>query len=375
MAQAYTPGLLVSPRTRWRCRRALPIAGRVLATAGQAVNALDVVAETELPGDATPVNVAKLLGTPAANMPAALQKKIGDVVAAGEILAKTSGLFGMFGSEVKSPVTGTVESISPVTGLVILRGEPLKVQVRAYLTGKVLEVIPNEGVMIEADVAAIQGIFGIGGEAYGNVCIVCQTADHDLTDDLLQPAHRGQIVVGGRRVTRAAVTKAQQLGVSALIAGGIDDQDLKDILGYDLGVAVTGMEKIGVTVIVTEGFGDIAMARRTFELLKSHEGHFAAVNGATQIRAGVMRPEILIPLGVQAAGPQSEKPTTLGVLEPGAPVRLIREPYFGELGTVAALPSELTTLASESKARVVTIRLTRGDTVVTPRANVELIEG
>jgi hypothetical protein len=372
---AYTPGLLVSSRTPWRCRRVLPIAGRVLATAGQVVNALDVVAETELPGDATPLAVAKLLGVPAANMPAALFKQVGEAVAAGEPLAKTTGLFGLFGSEVKSPVTATVESISPVTGMVILRGEPLKVQVRAYLTGTVSEVLPDEGVVIEATVAAIQGIFGIGGEAYGDIAVVTQTPEQDLTDDLITPEHRGRIVIGGRRITRAAVTKAQNVGVSAVIAGGIDDQDLKEILGYDLGVAVTGMEKIGVTVIVTEGFGDIAMARRTFELLRSHHGQFAAVNGATQIRAGVLRPEILIPLGDAPATNAAEGGPVQGLLEPGAAVRLIREPYFGELGTVDALPAELTTLASESKARIVSVRLSRGETVITPRANVELIEG
>uniref|UniRef100_A0A7C2JZR6 KOW domain-containing protein n=1 Tax=Schlesneria paludicola TaxID=360056 RepID=A0A7C2JZR6_9PLAN len=374
MAQAYTPGLLVTPRTRWRCRRVLPIAGRVLATVGQAVNALEVVAETELPGDATPLAVAKLLGVPAGNMPAALLKQVGDKVAAGEVLAKTAGLFGLFGSEVKSPVAATVESVSPVTGQVILRGEPLKVQVRAYLTGTVVEVLPDEGVVIEAQVAAIQGIFGIGGEAYGPLRLVTPAPDQDLTDDLITPAHRGQIVVGGRRVTRAAVSKAQELGVSAVVAGGIDDQDLKDILGYDLGVAVTGTEKIGVTVIVTEGFGDIAMARRTFDLLRRHEGDFAAVNGATQIRAGVLRPEIIIPLTAREAASAPDV-SPQGVLAPGAPVRLIREPYFGELGTVESLPAELTVLASESKARVVTVRLSRGETVVTPRANVELIEG
>ena len=85
-------------------------------------------------------------------------------------------------------------------------------------------------------------------------------------------------------------------GTAAVVAGGIDDHDLREILGYDLGVAVTGNEKLGTTIIITEGFGDIAMARRTFELLKSHDGREASVNGSTQIRAGVMRPEILIPL-------------------------------------------------------------------------------
>ena len=74
-----------------------------------------------------------------------------------------------------------------------------------------------------------------------------------------------------------------------------DDSDLKEILGYDLGVAITGTERIGLTLIVTEGFGDIAMAERTFDLLNKREGDFAAINGTTQIRAGVMRPEVVIP--------------------------------------------------------------------------------
>lgn len=64
-----------------------------------------------------------------------------------------------------------------------------------------------------------------------------------------------------------------------------------------------------------------------------------------------------------------------GQLVVGAPVRVIREPEFGSLGTVATLPSEPALLASESKARVVTVKLSRGETVTVPRANVELIEG
>ena len=32
------------------------------------------------------------------------------------------------------------------------------------------------------------------------------------------------------------------------------------MLGYDLGVAITGSERIGLTVVITEGFGEIAMS-------------------------------------------------------------------------------------------------------------------
>ena len=60
----------------------------------------------------------------------------------------------------------------------------------------------------------------------------------------------------------AAIQKARDVGVAAIICGGMDDKDLKDVLGYDLGVAITGSERIGLTVILTEGFGSISMARR-----------------------------------------------------------------------------------------------------------------
>lgn len=374
MAQAYTPGLKVTPCIRWRTRRVLPIPGEVLVASGQTVTSREIVARTLMPGDVTPIHVAKLLSIPASDVPRSMLKPVGAPVAPGEPLARSQGLFGLFRQEIKSAVAGTIETISPVTGQVMVRGEPRAVQVQAYLTGTVVEVLPHEGVIIEANVALIQGIFGVGGEAYGTLRAVCAQPDQDLTEDLITPALKGAVVVGGRRVTQTAVRKAQQFEVAAIVTGGIDDQDLREILGYDLGVAVTGSEKIGVTVIVTEGFGDIAMAGRTFQLLRQHEGADASVNGATQIRAGVLRPEVIIPLPPTAAvtNPQ-ERPT--GVLEVGAMVRVIREPYFGLIGTVVELPPEPRVLESESKARVVEVLLLRGEKVVIPRANVELVEG
>ncbi len=374
MSQAYTPGLLVTPRTSWRCRRVLPIAGQVLVTQGQLVRAEDIVAETQLPGDAIPVNLAKQMGIAASQVPGALVVPVGSKVEAGELLAKAAGLFGFFGSEFKSPASGTIEAASAITGQVILRGAPLKVQVKAYLAGRVAEVLPGEGVVMSAPAAVVQGIFGIGGEAYGAIQSVCTEPEQDLTPERLNENHRGAIVIGGRRITKAAFDKARSLGVAAVVSGGIDDQDLREILGYDLGVAVTGSEKLGITVIITEGFGDIAMARRTFELLNRLQGSSAAVNGTTQIRAGVLRPEIIVPVAAEESAVDGA-PVVAGVLEVGAPVRVIREPYFGELGIVNGLPAEPQVLESESKARVVTVKLARGDTVSVPRANVELIEG
>ena len=374
MAQAYTPGLKVTRRITHRARRMLPVSGDMLVKAGDRVQARDVVAQTFMPGDITPLNLANLLSVSPGDVPVCMLKREGDRVTAGEVLARSKGLFGFFQSEYKAGVSGTIESISSVTGQVIIRGEPRPVQVLAFLPGEVIEVIPKEGVVIEAEVSYIQGIFGIGGEAFGPIRMACQAHDEELAADLITPAMKGAIVIGGARMTGDAVRKAIEVGASAVVSGGMDDQDLKEILGHDLGVAITGSERIGTTVIITEGFGEIAMALRTFKLLASRAGDEASVNGTTQIRAGVMRPEIVIPLTGEKQAETPEEKHTAGMLEVGMPVRIIRDPHFGLIGRVESLPPEPHELASGSKARVLAVRTESGENLVVPRANVELIE-
>ena len=58
----------------------------------------------------------------------------------------------------------------------------------------------------------------------------------------------------------------------------------------------------------------------------------------------------------------------------GSPVRVIREPYFGKIGTVASLPPKLQKLESEAMVRVLGVEFDGGATAIIPRANVELIE-
>jgi biotin carboxyl carrier protein len=386
MAKAYTPGLKVSARAAYRGRRLLPVHGEVLVKVGDAVKARDVVARTYIEGDVTPVAVSSQLGVPAGDLASLMLVKQGDAVVAGQPLARSKGIFGIGKKECASPAAGTIESISTTTGQVILRGAPLPVEVKAYVDGRVVEVFPNEGALIETEAAFVQGIFGVGGETVGPIRMACTRHDQPLDATLIKPDMKGAVVVGGARVTAAAVKAAQAAGVAAIVSGGIDDSDLKEILGYDLGVAITGTEKIGITIVITEGFGDIAMAERTFALLEGFArdgadgtgerlgGREASVNGATQIRAGVMRPEIVIARRPSDAQPAQGARPEEGALEIGTQVRLIRDPYFGLLGSVSALPSEPAVLGSGSKARVLEVKLGDGRSVTVPRANIELIE-
>jgi hypothetical protein len=350
------------------------VKGEVLVAKGDRVHARDVVARTLLDGDIVPVPVASLLGVPAGDVPSLMLVAPGDAVREGQPVARSKGIFGFGKTELPSPASGTVESVSATTGQLILRGAPLAVEVKAYVDGTVTEVAEGEGVTVEADAVFIQGIFGIGGETIGPVVLAAARHDEPLDAGQIRPDMKGAVVVGGARITAGAVRAAQAAGVAAIVAGGIDDADLRDILGHDLGVAITGSERIGLTIVVTEGFGDIAMAERTFALLTGLAGREASVNGATQIRAGVMRPEIVVVRRPEDPAPAEGARPEEGLLEIGTQVRLIRDPHFGALGTVSALPSEPAVLGSGSKARVLEVALADGRRVTVPRANIELIE-
>ena len=375
MGQAYTPGLTVAACVPHRVVRRLPLSGEVLVREGDHVGAASVVARALLPGPAQSINLAALAGVEPADLAACALVQEGGVIAEGAILARTKGIFGMGRREVTAPCAGRVESISSRTGQMIVRGDPVRVDLPAYMAGRVTQVREGEGATIENLVTLVQGIFGVGGERCGALRFAVEAPDRDAEPGAIASLGAGAIVVAGRRVTRHAFDAARAAGTAAIIAGGIDDEDLRAILGYDLGVAVTGNEAIGTTVILTEGFGEIAMASRTFDLLRSRDGAEASISGATQIRAGVVRPEILIPVSSVGNRAASGAPADAGHLLLGRAVRLVRDPYFGALGEVHDLPSEPQVLESESRARVVVVRLGDGALVRVPRANVEIIEG
>jgi hypothetical protein len=373
MAHAYTPGLKVMPCTLFRKKRLLPIPGTVMVEQGKQVEATDMVAQTELPGKVFPVNVANRMSVSPDEIKDLLLKKEGDPVKKGEIIAENKPFIKWFKTSIESPINGTVDSVSHVTGQIMLREPPKVLPLQAYVKGKVVEVTPGFGVTIESEGTFIQGIFGIGGETNGEILMAAQSPDEELMPEALTEAARGKIVIGGKHAGLSTIKRAVELGVKAIVVGGIHDRDLRQLLGYDIGVAVTGTEQIGLTVIVTEGFGMIPMAEYTFKLLASRNGEKASVSGATQIRAGVMRPEIIVP-GYPKNVTECKKDQGRGWIEPGDPIRIIREPHFGVIGTVKSLPPELTVIGSESHARVLEVTLDGGEVIVVPRANIEVLE-
>lgn len=374
MAHAYTPGLKVLAHTVLTKERRLPLPGDILVNKNDKVNGEQVVARTNLPGNVQTLNIAGLLGILPDEIDEAMLKKSGDTIEKDELLAQSKGLFGLFKSHVKSPIKGVIESVSKITGQLILREPQIPVEVIAYIDGQVIDVIENEGVVIRTSGSFIQGIFGIGGEIIGELAMAAKDPNEVLTEKDIDKTFKDKIIIGGSIVTYDALEQARKVGVKGIVIGGIEDQDLKQFMGYDIGVAITGSEQVGLTLVVTEGFGKMRMADRTFQLLKSLAGKKSSINGATQIRAGVMRPEVIVPLEEVAKSKRTADLSRGSGLEVGMAVRIIREPHFGSIGKVVALPVDLKKIETEALVRVLEVELPDKQIVALPRANVEIIE-
>ncbi len=376
MGEAYTPGLEVREATMVRKRRILPIPGETLVKKGDKVEPQTKVARANLLGTFTTVDVRSDLGILLGEVKKAIKEwfkvKLGDVVKEGDVLASRKYFFGRRVKESIAPTSGTIGYISDVTGKLHIRAPPVPVEVTAYIPGEVVEVIPGEGVIVETFGAYVQGIFGIGGETHGVLEVVVSSPDETLTVDKINSSHTGKILVGGSLITGDALHKAAKNHVNGIIVGSIEDDSLVDYLGYEIGVAVTGEEEVNTTLIMTEGFGKMSMLTWTFNLLKKFEGKQVSISGATHIRAGVIRPEIIIPREVVDIVP-SETEETSSRLESGTVVRIIRGEEFGSFAKVFKLEPISKQIETESKTSVIVVTLENGKQLTLPRANVEII--
>ncbi len=359
MSKSYTPGLKVLEKALVVKERILPLKGKVHVKLEEKLEADKIVASTKIPGNVQMVNIANALNIDPDQVPDCMLCKVDDVISKGEVIARSKGLFGMFKTEVKSPLDGILGNISDVTGQVIISEKPYPIEVDAYIPGEVEAIFDNEGIVVKSKGTLIQGIIGVGGEKKG--CIVIESED-DVKD---------KIVVVKSCLTYDSYEKFNRLGVKGIVCGGIDYSTMTKILRRPLGVAITGMEKT-ITIIVTEGFGKIEMANRTYQILEKNTGKFCSINGATQIRAGVMRPEIFIGSNIELDNPSIFTEESL-VISINSKVRIIRDPYFGKLGLVRELPSELMQIDTETKARVAIIAFEDGSEKIIPRTNLEVI--
>ncbi len=290
-------GVKLEEETLIRKVRRIPAQGEVFVDVGDMVDAEKVLASGAVVNpEAVEVKVFAKLGVEPGHTERYMLKKEGDQVKKDEVIAIYRAFFGRLTKICRSPMDGFIEVLVKSAGRVLIRGNPIPVEVKAYIPGRIVEVIPGEGAVVETRGALVNGVFGVGGEAQGELFFAVDQPEEALTTEAMGEGLEGKVLVGGSVVTLDALRRAAEKGVSGVITGGVDQKDLTEFLGHEIGVGVTGAERVGLTLIVTEGFGVYPMRDETFGLLRSHEGRQASIDGTTQIRQRMLRPEIIIPL-------------------------------------------------------------------------------
>ena len=235
------------------------------------------------------VNIAKKLNIKPKLIARYLKKNLNDFVYAGEQLAMqmfdTKGV--RIPAVVHAPSTGTIEKIDLEEGTVTIRYNKKPFRLFAGVGGKITEIGNNKSVSIAFKGYSFNGIIGFGSEAFGKILFL------ENTQEIGKPEAKSILVIPGK-IDYSFLKKAADLKIAGIIAASIDNRDLVEFTGEEIGVALTGNENIPFPLILTEGFGNFQMQPELRNFFRQQTGKPTFIDGHTQIRAGVIRPKIII---------------------------------------------------------------------------------
>jgi hypothetical protein len=383
----------------------------VLVRRGQRVDPSDAVAEATLTPEHLVLDIAKGLALSRDRADEQIQRKAGEQVSEGDVLA---GPVGITRRVVRAPRAGRV--LIAGNGQMLLQVESRPFQLRAGIPGVVVGLILERGVVIENKGALVQGVWGNGRIDYGSLHVLASRPDHDLSPDQLDASLRGAVVFAGYCDQAEVLKKAAEAPLKGLI--------LSSMASALIPVAM----RMPYPIVVIEGFGLLPMNSAAFNLLTGSDRREVALNAEAWDRYANRRPEVFIPMG---GGPPPTPPERGGEESPPTPldkggeearpsrigkwggelpptpldkgggesrpatlsvaarlgkggeeivefavdqrVRVVRAPHKSQIGTIARLLPGMQVFPSGVQGRAAEVRLEDGNKAILPLANLEVL--
>lgn len=232
------------------------------------------------------INLAKKLNIKPNLITRYLKRNLNEFVYTGECLASKimDAKTPVF---INSPTTGRIIKIDTAKGEVIIKYDKKPFRLKADLTGKISAVEEGISARIEYNGFHLQGIIGFGPVGAGSL----QYIDPQNRETEFQA---GNILVFPGKINCNLLRQAESSNCHGVICASIDNRELTDFIGDEIGVALTGNEPIPFPVIILKGFGDFELNPEERKFFKSKQGKWTYLDGHTQIRAGVVRAQINI---------------------------------------------------------------------------------
>jgi len=358
------PQTHIAPLVIIRRERRLPVPGEILVHLDQRVSAGDVLGRAAVARDHRLLAFARALGLPPESADQYLVRRLGDEVAAGETLA---GPVGLMRKRFLAPVNGRIVMMRE--GQLLLQSESQPFELLAGIPGAVVNVEPGQSATIETAGALIQAKWGNGLESFGILQVATDQPEDELTAEKLKLGSPGAVLAAGTCGDPAVLRLAAEHGLGGLVLGTLA-ADLRDQAAA-----------FPIPLILIDGFharrGGSAGSRLpgmnplAFELLGTNSGREVAADARPTERSIGHRPEVLIPLPDSGV---ASLPLEGQALALGKRVRLLRAPYRGQVGFVAAIFDQRRLLPGGVRAHAAEVDLGEMGSVLVPFANLEILE-
>lgn len=356
-------------------KRSLVGEGKLTVRVGEEVHPQDILGRSFLSAGFSAVNIAKMLNVLPSEGGRYIQRPTGKVIYRGELLALKKGIFGQ--KIVRAPTDGLIEAYDVKTGELRLQFLSKEIPLTAGIIGIVDNVsyVTNE-VTIKTMATEVFGILGSGKERGGILNILGAAGDLVNPFQIRMDMHQ-HIILAGSLVESDILRKATGFGLSGIICGGVNVSDYRAIMGSVDPTKRIGTD-VGISLVITEGFGLIPMGSDIFSLMRPYDGKFIFINGNTnQVLLPTLATDSILTLRkislpiekIHNIAPE----IVLGEINIGDRVRLIWPPFMGVQGKVISIDETPTLLESGISTILLTIETAKQKLKI-PYTNIEIIK-
>ena len=335
-------------------QRVLPVDGEVLVRLNQKVSAADVVAEASFSHSHHLIDIARSFNIKAAEAEKMTTLRVGEKVEEGTVVATGKGLVPR---QLKVKHTGRV--VATGGGQVLIDISKRDYQLKAGVSGEVVEVIPNRGVVIQETGALIQGVWGNGRIDRGRLHVLAEKANEILAPSQLDISLRSLVILAGSCQDADSLKAAADITARGLILSSLAPS------------LISLARKMPYPIIVTDALGKQPMNATAYKILSTNgQRDNVSLNADAFNRHKGTRPEVVIPLPQNNLPPE---PMDVDQFRTGQTVRLVRAPHAGAVGFLVELPATQQVLPNGLRVTAGQVRLEDGEQITVPLVNLEVL--
>jgi len=378
------PAMLPQVKAAWirnvvlRVERHSPLAGQPMVQAGLPVQPETPVL-TAPASVAQPLTlaVARELGIAPNEVGRHLVRPLGAVVKHGEPVAVARR--GLRSVQVTAPTAGKLEAIDEEAGTLTLLPAVDQVQYTALIAGTVLSAEPRR-VVLRTSGDVLSGCVLLGAETSGRLLVLVDRPDRELPPELVTSDVQGAIVVAGMTIGPATVQRLREAGARGVIVGSLPAETLRGALAVSLSGQSVGwggrsqqrlrhaFRQAPLSILVTEGFGRLALAAPLFQRLQEANTELVALLDAESV-PDIGRPSCIIVR--EGLGASTEIPHY--AFASGLIVRRTDPRGLGAVGVCAGEPTRQVSQGSGAVGWSVPVAFAPGDTDMLPIENLEIV--